>query len=527
MDRRTKILAIGFLAIIGYAAIAKLVYPKWIHPLMTYDKRIADRQSELDKLLEVAKEVDKGRFEYKGYVERLGSFDIVKVENALRQQLNTLIELHGLKDASVTPSRKNEDRKTKIWKMTLTVQAEGPLQGVAGLMKDVAELPQLIRFGSVTITPGQSTLKGGRPTLHEQVSIRLPIELWVLPPNRTVGPLDEATLAEAEPVIRHQQRDYALLWAGRPFSDYIEPQELVADAGEDQNLPKPGRSLALRGSVKGGIGEYTIQWSPSTGVQNPTNPITKVDTSQPGEFVYTLTVTDETGATSSDDVTITIAEDRTPVTQRIEPQRPPPDPRDKRWQDGRYMQLVMMLGRTYNGQVANELMVFDRKAKQTSYFAPGDDFDGGKLIFVHQTGGLVHRKDGYYVYPIGVQLDQDLKLEDAEMFFELQAAAVRDRASVAQEDQAKVAAEGATPEAGADHDALVPDAGKDKAPEAGEAKGATEAVEQQSKVTTPVPSGEAEQGPDVPGTTPGSAQSRKKWSRPDVRRPKPIGRKPR
>jgi len=526
MDRRTKILAIGFLAIIGYMGIAKLAYPKWIRPLMTYGERIVDRQGALDELLEIAREVDKGRFEYKTYVERTGSFDIVKAENAMRQQLNKLIEVHGLKEASVTPSRKSEDRKTNIWKMTLTVQAEGPLQGVAGLMKDVAELPQMIQFGNVAITPGRSTLKGGRPTLHEQVNVRLPIELWALPQNRTVGHMDEATFAEAEPVIRHQQRDYASLWTGRPFSEYIEPQQLVADAGDDQNLPKPGRSLALRGSVKGGIGEYSVQWSPSHGVQNPTALVTKVETSEPGEFTYTLTVTDETGATSSDDVTITIAEEKQAVVRPTDIRKQPVDAGEKRWPDGRYMQLVMMLGRTYRGTDANELMVFDRKTKQTSYFAPGDEFDGGKLVFVHQTGGLVHRKDGYYVYPIGVQLDQDLKLADAEMYLELHEAAERHRASTPQEDKTKADAEAAQPEAGADPDAAAPDAVKDKTSEAGEAGTAPESPGQQGDETTPETSGEPAPVAKGPGTAPRSAQPGLKPRRPDVKRPRSVGRKP-
>ena len=38
---------------------------------------------------------------------------------------------------------------------------------------------------------------------------------------------------------------------------------------------------------------------------------------------------------------------------------------------------------------------------------------------MHQTGGLVRRKNQYFVYPIGAQLDQDVALAVADEFPEL------------------------------------------------------------------------------------------------------------
>ena len=287
----------------------------------------------------------------------------------------------------------------------------------------------------------------------------------------------------------------------------------------------------LRGSVKGGIGEYTVQWSPSEGLRNPAALVTKLDTSSPGNFTFALSVTDETGATSSDDVTINIAERRVPPTREERVRKQPDDPGQKRW-DGRYMQLVMMLGQTHNGTSTNEVMVFDRKARQSSYYATGDEFDGGKLVYVHQTGGLVHRKDGYYVYPIGTQLDQDLKLEEAEMYFELQAAAERHRDLLAREGEAKAAADAAKAETDADQADAAPGAGTEKTPETGEVGSAPETPEKKEAVTPPGTSGEAAHEPNARRTAPGSAKQGLKGAgakpqRPDVKRPRPIGRKPR
>ena len=438
MDRRSKILAAVFGLAVVYAMGAKTVYPTYIKPLFTYGERIAEQQKKLDKLLAVKDKVEQARLDYKSFVQRTGSFDMATVENAIRQRLYTLIELHNLKDWTVSPGRKSTDRKTQVKSMLLTIQAQGPVQGVAGLLWDVAELPYLVRFGNVTISPSKSTLGNGRMTLHEQVSFRLPIEIKVLPQHHTAGRIDPATLTDPEAVTRHQHRDYSALWADRSFSEYVTPRPLKADAGKDQNLSKPGRTIAVRGSATGGVGEYTYLWSPSEGLDNPTRQATKVDSSKPGEFEYTLTVTDEAGTSSSDTVTVKIAEPR-----RIVKRPPPPKPKPRapsgpaRWPDRRFMQIVMSLGRTYRGERRDELMVYERKGKQTSYYAAGDEFDGGELVYVHQTGGLVRRKDDYFVYPIGAPLDKDLPLESADEFPELQRAAKLHQELIAQQTAAK------------------------------------------------------------------------------------------
>jgi len=444
MDKRTTILA----AVFGVAAFSglalKTIYPRYIKPLFTYDDRIAEGQEELDKLNEIQWRVERGRYAYKDIVRRIGSYDIASVENALRQELNTLIEKHDLKEASVSPSRTSEDRKTGVKSMVLTIQADGSLHGIAGLMRDVAKLPQMLRFGDVSITPGKSTLSGGRPTLYEQVSLRMPIEISVLPRHRLVGAIDLDKLPPPEPKVRHRHNDYSSLWSGRPFSEYYEPQPLTVDAGGDQSVQRPGRTALLRGKVSGGIGEYSMRWSPSDRLDKPGALTARMDTSEPGAYEYALTVTDESGATAEDTVTVTVNEPPEPrehTTVDRTPRREP-EPKDRRWRDRRYRHVVMVLGRSVGDERTDEAMVYDRRAKAHSYYKAGDEFDGGTLVYVHQTGLLVRRDDAYFVYPLGELLDKDIKLEEAERYPEIQRAAERHQAWLLEQGETEPSGEG-------------------------------------------------------------------------------------
>ncbi|MBI1289432.1 MAG: PKD domain-containing protein [Flavobacteriales bacterium] len=83
-----------------------------------------------------------------------------------------------------------------------------------------------------------------------------------------------------------------------------------ADAGPDVNLCL-GNSLVLGGAVTGGSGVgYTYSWSPTTGLNDPhvQNPLfTPLGN---GVYTYTVTVTDGNGCSDTDQITITVDDDK-------------------------------------------------------------------------------------------------------------------------------------------------------------------------------------------------------------------------
>lgn len=412
MNQRTKILVAVFGAFIAYAIFSKTIYPNWIKPLITLDHRIATSQKTLDKLNELENRVSKARFDYKAMVNRIHTFEPSKLQNDARVQFNTLIDQHNLQEAKVTPSRVSEDRKTKIKSMMITITASGKLKSVISFMQDIVELPYLLRMGNVVIYPAGSSR---RKRLKDNVNFRIPIELLILPKQRIVGLINEKDLKKPEMVIRHQGHDYSPIWKATPFLKFIPPVPLQVRAGKDIKMKK-GQRRSLTPIVTGGEKPYKYEWSPPEGLSDPSNMKPKIDASEPFEQEYTLTVTDVEGKTASDIIKI-VVEDR-----GVRPKPTPPPSHDKRWPDRRSRQIVMTLLNWVGDKRVSELMVYDQRKKTTEYFGPGADFDGGKLVFVHQTGGLVRRSNGYFIYPIGNTIDKDLTIDQAGEYPELKQA---------------------------------------------------------------------------------------------------------
>jgi hypothetical protein len=445
MNKRTKILTSVFGAAILYVVAANAIYPGWIEPLVTLDRRLAVKDAELEELQLVEERIDTYRREYRDLVARIGSFDIDRVATEVRDRINQLIERHNLRADSVSPSRSRRDRRTEIESMTINVRALGTLESCVGFLRDLAELPQFIQIGNISVFPTSSGREVRGPTM---MNLRVPIELRVLPQHKMVGRIDTGELSQPERIVRHLDRDYSPIWDGTPFDDWVPPVPLRVAAGSDRSI-RPGERLVLNGSASGGDGEYTFQWSPSDGVSDPTSASTDLLLNEAGNYVYTLTVTDGKGETTSGSVRINVAE---PVAaKRPDNTRPPPPPPppDSRWKERAQMQLVMTLGRSTPDGSIDELMVHNRRTRSNSYHAVGEEFDGGILVAVHQTGGLVRRKDdprvpkgeqGYFVYPIGMQLDQDIAVEQAEDFPSLQRAAMIDKRQRQSEEKAGVSA---------------------------------------------------------------------------------------
>jgi len=93
--------------------------------------------------------------------------------------------------------------------------------------------------------------------------------------------------------------------------------------------------------------------------------------------------------------------------------------------EGQFNHIVMTLQRSAGTTRTNEVMVSNTRNKETSYYKVGDDFDGGKLVYVHRTGALVSTMNQYHVYPLGLGYNDRMEHAAAIEYPELKAAAER------------------------------------------------------------------------------------------------------
>ncbi|MCH7994704.1 MAG: hypothetical protein IIB57_09700 [Planctomycetes bacterium] len=421
MDRRTKILAgmVGAGAV--YFLLSAVVYPKLLKPMFTIDERVKAAGAELDEMLEFDTKVEDARLVYRRYLDRLGSFDAAKLENDVRERLNKLIGEYKLDGLTVSggSGRLSSFGKTDAKRMILTVQATASLEGAIGFLRGIYELPHLIRVGNVSISPSRSSRTRKRKNKPSPVRLKIPIELLVLPAHRMVGKrMVDEDLHQPESLVRHDGRNYALIWERTPFTEYVKIEPLVVSAGEDLDFVVNKRNVSLKGTVTGGDGENVITWTTTDGTGEwldklkATNTLRpRVKTSKPFSQIFTLTVADGSENVGIAQVQVTIRPRNAQVAENKDESEPDPGP--KRWKNRNKQKLVMTLISRDGDVRHDEVMVHNSMARKTSYYRPGDEFDGGELVFVHPRGAIVRRQDEYFVYPIGAKVSNDVKAKEA------------------------------------------------------------------------------------------------------------------
>ena len=404
-----------------YFLLSAVVYPKFLKPMFTIDERVKVARAELDEMLEFDTKVEDARLAYRRYLDRLGSFDAAKLENDVRERLNKLIAEHKLDGLTVSggSGRLTSFGKTDAQRMILTVQATASLEGAIGFLRGIYELPHLIRIGNVTISPSRSSRARRRKNKPSPVRLKIPIELLVLPAHKMVGKrMVDENLHQPESLVRHDGRNYALIWERTPFTEYVKIEPLVVNAGEDLDFVVNKRNVSLKGTVTGGDGENVITWTTTDGTGEwldklrATNTLrTRIQTKEPFSQSFTLTVTDGSENIGTAQVEVTIR----PRNAQVVKERAEPAPKTgpKLWKNRNKQKLVMMLISRDGDVRHDEVMVHNSMARKTSYYRPGDEFDGGELVFVHPRGAIVRRQDEYFVYPIGARVSNDVKAKEA------------------------------------------------------------------------------------------------------------------
>ena len=188
MSKREKTLAVvvGAVAVmmIGWKLVDKLV----IEPAEQLDTRIQAANRKLENLDQVLAQKVHYVSQWQDLASRTMAVSDEAAVTRLDAEIKALLEKHKLQRVSVTPQGAGPLGRTKLRQVRFSVNAQGKLTDVVGLLYGFYRLPYLMRIRDLTLSPvGKS--KG------TQLKVTARIETLVLPstkivPNPQVAPAD-------------------------------------------------------------------------------------------------------------------------------------------------------------------------------------------------------------------------------------------------------------------------------------------------------------------------------------------------
>ncbi len=243
MDKRTKTLAIVFGAMLGVVVFARAIWPRWVKPMLDTDARLTELTEEYDALAAFERNYQDAVMTYKALAGRVGSMKAGDVKDDLQERLNALLQKHKLAQGRISARNISTDRKTGWKTLAFNISGEGPLLSALKFMRDVYELPHVLRVIDPKLVP-QSGSRTSKKV--DKVKLSLAVQALVLPsPPILRQGLVSADLEQPENYIRHRGVDLQFVSARKPFLEYVKPTQ-----PRPKPTPKPPVKKAARPQVK-------------------------------------------------------------------------------------------------------------------------------------------------------------------------------------------------------------------------------------------------------------------------------------
>ncbi|MBK9118560.1 MAG: hypothetical protein IPM18_03010 [Phycisphaerales bacterium] len=150
MTQRERILALCLVGVLGFLGVAVVVDRALIKPMRNLQSNIQvaeERRDELDR--ELARLAAQER-RWRELTRRTFSADEREAQQRFREELQALLEKHGMTDVRVTPLMRNA-RQRGLVEMPVMVTARGPLNSVVGFLCDFYQRGYLARIDRLTL----------------------------------------------------------------------------------------------------------------------------------------------------------------------------------------------------------------------------------------------------------------------------------------------------------------------------------------------------------------------------------------
>lgn len=200
--------------------ILKFVYPATIGPAFDYSARLKAEQKKLGEIETKKSQLrDRLKERYYEYVSRTGGTDLQIVEDDLLNSVNELIISSRLQSRLLSPKSAAHDRRTGIYTVTVSFDAQGKFADCIGFIRKFYETPYLARFESLKITPTGN--RGNR--IHDECRINGEIAALVMPAESPFK-LSPGDPPDVLPRYAHPSEHYNRLASMTPFIEYVAPE---------------------------------------------------------------------------------------------------------------------------------------------------------------------------------------------------------------------------------------------------------------------------------------------------------------
>lgn len=242
MNPRERFIITIIGGVIGAWALYLAVNAFCLAPVRSADRDLANLSAEYSKLKRERDALPQVAKIWSGFAKRTYSFDERETQNAFGEELKRLATSHKLSGAQFTPRSGTKIGRTDVRTIAFQVVADGRLEQVTSFLRDLYELPVLIRLHKLHLAPTKQV--GG----SDEIKItELIVETPVLSRFEAVHPVQAAlrsvTTMPADPAFKPGSlrrgipslAEYALFRERNIFKAY-EPPPKFAITIDNQDL---------------------------------------------------------------------------------------------------------------------------------------------------------------------------------------------------------------------------------------------------------------------------------------------------
>jgi hypothetical protein len=157
MNQRERVLALCLVSVLGGLGAWVLADRALVKPMQSLKANIRTTEQRRDELDHELKRLAGQERRWKDLTRRTFSVDEAEAQRRLREEVQALLEKHGMSDVRVTPQMRSAKQRGQV-ELPVQVQASGRLKAVVGFLCDFYQRGYLARIDRMTLSANAAVI---------------------------------------------------------------------------------------------------------------------------------------------------------------------------------------------------------------------------------------------------------------------------------------------------------------------------------------------------------------------------------